>query len=410
MRKESSIKEAERLGLPYSTYLELKDRVCEIKKELQPELISLIEQKFYGTSKVKEKVVEENLQTHEKKLTQVFDTEPASPEDIMSILKIDTSKWVLKQYWAKQRADGLWTVSALVSKLNPKDTLQIDFLDELSKLKLKPLDIPNPPLVAYDNFEKHCAVLNLQDLHFGKANNENIGEIMLSSIRYMINCASLAYNVDKLYFILGPDTLNSDTFDGTTTKLTKVENCSHPVQFYMEAFSYSVAAIQLLLDYVNNIEVIFIPGNHDRLSSYHLLHAISLMFNTPRVTFDITYEERKVRKYGSNMLCFEHGDVTTKNDALVYASDYSEIWGEAKYRYMYTGDKHHQKESEFRTKQENYGYVKKMVSSLTNKDYYTYHNKFGGSMRSTCLDVFSHDFGMCGDFIYNTKRHEDTES
>ena len=57
-----------------------------------------------------------HLDKGEGKISGTFDYEPKSAEEIIELLKIDTDKWKLSQYWNKQMGDH-WRVSALISQI-----------------------------------------------------------------------------------------------------------------------------------------------------------------------------------------------------------------------------------------------------------------------------------------------------
>jgi hypothetical protein len=64
-------------------------------------------------------------------------------------------------------------------------------------------------------------------------------------------------------------------------------------------------------------KLVYIPGNHDRLSSFHLLMHCLKCFDDSNILWDVVYLERKVHTYGDNFFAFEHGDVNTKNTPLL---------------------------------------------------------------------------------------------
>ena len=155
-------------------------------------------------------------------------------------------------------------------------------------------------------------------------------------------------------------------------------------------------------DFAKNVEVVFIPGNHDRLSSYHLVHALSQVFKlNPDIKFNIDYKERKVILYGQNMFAFEHGDVSSKNNPLVYAVEFPLQWGSTTNRILYTGHYHGRKTKEVITENEEQGFVSKMIPALTSSDYYHYHNKWTGNKRSAMIDIHDINKGLISEFVYN---------
>jgi hypothetical protein len=317
-------------------------------------------------------------------------------------LKIDTKKWKLSQYWNKEKGTK-WLVSALVSRIPQEEKIQNTFLELLETYQV-PQITPLDPAAFWQNTssqEKVCGILSLQDLHFGKVGNENMAEILNDSVKYLIDKAHRNYTMEKIVFVIGPDTLNMDTFGGTTTKGTPVENSEMATEAYIKAFDGICEAIGTTKQFCENLEVLFIPGNHDRLSSFHLLHAVSQAFKGwDGITFNVNYAERKVLQYGSNMLCFEHGDVTAKNNPLVYAVEFPNEWGTSKYRMLYTGHYHGRKTTQFVTENEQNGFVTRIIPALTSSDYYHYHNKYVGNTRSAILHIHDSEKGLISEFTY----------
>jgi hypothetical protein len=145
----------------------------------------------------------------------------------------------------------------------------------------------------------------------------------------------------------------------------------------------------------------YIPGNHDRLSSYHLVHALSKAIQEESIVWHSDYAERKVLTFNNNFFAFEHGDVNTKNSLLVYATEFSEDWGTTKFRTLYTGHYHKKKTIEYITEDEITGFSIKIIPSLSKTDYWHYHNKFIGSKRAAIIEVHDYDNGKIGEFVYN---------
>jgi hypothetical protein len=62
--------------------------------------------------------------------------------------------------------------------------------------------------------------------------------------------------LDKIVFIIGPDTLNMDTFDGTTTKGTPVENSEVATKAYIKAFDAVCNGINRLKQFCDKLEIV----------------------------------------------------------------------------------------------------------------------------------------------------------
>ena len=155
---------------------------------------------------------EYNLEKGEAKMETISSTEAKSPEEIIKILNIDTTEWKLSSYWNKQMSDH-WRVSAMVTKL--KDN-EIDNVAELLKT-FKPKKYKQVKRLETPGKTKTAGVLSLQDIHFGKEGNETIDKDFEETIKDLIHRATNSHHLEKLYYVIGGDLINMDTWGGTTT-------------------------------------------------------------------------------------------------------------------------------------------------------------------------------------------------
>ncbi len=384
--KQSAKNCAERIGIDVEDYLVLKNQLMEGYAD--PFVEGIVS-------------VRENLDTNTKQLEAIATTEPKTPEEIIALLNIDTTRWKLSQYWNKQKKDH-WIVSALVTAI--KQTEQ-DVLAEVlknfspKKVEVHIADFPNNP-VATSNY---CGVFSVQDIHFGKEGNELVILDFKNAVIDVATRVGKMHMLDKLIYVIGGDLLNADTFSGTTTSGTPVDNGMTPVKAYGEAFEALFWAIYQLSTITSDLEVVYVPGNHDRLSSYHLAHALSKAIDLPNVTFNVEYSERKVITWGNNFFAFEHGDVNTKDAPMVYAFEFPQDWGATKYRTLYTGHYHMKKTTSFVSENEIHGFAVKIMPSLSRTDYWHYHNKFVGSKRSAIMDIHEKYDGKAGEICHISK-------
>ena len=410
--KQSDLFCATKLGIPVEKYREIKQHILQTRSVLESEIDNKIINILHESRNPigdpfapvepelpKEQVIEfkENLDEGTAEFKGISSTEPKSPEEIIRILKIDTEKWKLSSYWNKQQRDQ-WLISAMVTQkqLEAKDLL----LEALNGFK--PHYSPVKEVFTNDLFEIPTAgVLSIQDLHFGKQGNSTVVEDFKNSVTNLLMRAYRSHNLHKVYYVVGGDLLNMDTFSGTTTKGTPVDNDQLAQDAYNQAFEALYWSINMISQYCKELNVIYLPGNHDRLSSYHLAHALSRCFiGAENITFDVEYSERKVVTYGSNFFAFEHGDVNSKNTALLYATEYPVEWGATHYRTCYTGHWHRKKTMEYITEDEHHGFAIKQLPSLSRSDYWHYHNKFTGAKRQAVLEIHDPKHGKVSEFIY----------
>ena len=384
--KKSDLYSSTKLGISIEKYKEIKK---EILSQGNLELLPL-----------KNKVIEfrEDLDKGTAEIKGLSTTEPRSAEEIIELLKIDTTKWKLSSYWNKERYDG-WFISAMVTaiKHEPKDILA----EVISNFNPRYEQIGE--VFVNEKFTNDSVgIISTQDLHFGKEDNTDIVNHFKAAVTNIVGRAYMSHKLNKIIYVIGGDLLNMDTFSGTTTGGTAVDNAQRAQDSYREAFDALFWSINYLKQFCDNLHVVYVPGNHDRLSSYHMAHALSKCFDKEdySIYFDVEYAERKVVVYGHNFFAFEHGDVSKKNTALVYATEFPVSWGRTKYRTCFTGHFHSKKTVEFTTENEHNGFAVKHLPSLCSTDYWHYHNKFVGAKRQAIMEIHDVEKGKVSEFIY----------
>ena len=386
--KRSNKDSAAKLGISVDRYTQIKQHVYQTINNNSKETL-------------KERVTEfkENLVEGTAEIRGIALKEPKSAEEIIRLLKIDTTKWKLSSYWNKEKHDG-WLISAMVTQIKheAKDILA-EVIKNFNPQYQPILDIK----FINQKFETDTiGIISTQDLHFGKENNEDIVGNFQDAIEHLIHKAYMSHKLTKIVYVIGGDLLNMDTFTGTTTSGTPLDNSMRAHEAYKIAFDSLYWSINYMRQFCENLHVVYVPGNHDRLSSYHMAHALSKCFDKEdfNIYFDVEYAERKVVVYGNNMFAFEHGDVTKKNTPLVYATEFPLAWGHTKYRTCYTGHFHSKKTIEYITENEHNGFSVKHLPSLSSTDYWHYHNKFVGSKKQAIMEIHEEENGKVSEFIF----------
>ena len=387
---------AEKLNITEKQYVKLKREILQERKKERKE--EKDKKKFFTNAEGKCQMVESiDLEKGEGKISGTFDHEPKSSEEIIKLLKIDTNKWKLSQYWNKQMGDH-WRVSALVSQIkNPENKL---FEELLANWKPKTYKIPKVNLKGIKSKDPLCGVMSLQDIHFGKEGNDTIDKDFEDTIKNLIQRAVPVHYIETMYFVVGGDLINMDTFDGSTTSGTVLDNCMTATEAYVQAFDAMHWAINYIKGYCKNLIIVYVPGNHDRLSSYHLVHALSKSIESEEITWDIKYEERKVHVWYNNFNAFEHGDKRSKNNPLIFATEYPREWGSTTNRTLFKGLIHTDRKVEYMTSNETAGFVEKTLPSLGKADYYHYSNKYVGNRRSGKLEIQHPTMGNICELTY----------
>lgn len=396
--KRSNEENAVKLGLSYEEYLTLKRDVLLIKQMVGDDEEAVYSAyKIFTASEDTSKVeASYNLDKGEARLETILSYEPQSPDEIIAALKIDTKVWKLSQYWNKQKSDK-WVVSALVTRIKATDSETI--INFLKAWSPKPFTGYKGASKLNTSLENAAAVLSLQDIHFGKEGNEDVVNDFHEAVRDLIHRASSVACLDEVYYVVGGDLINMDTFAGSTTNGTPVDNAMKATDAYTLAFNAILWSIGYIREYCNTLHVVYIPGNHDRLSSFHLAHALSMAIKDEHIAWHVEYEERKAFTYGNNFFAFEHGDVNTKNSLLVYATEFAYDWGMTFYRTLYTGHLHTKRRIEYITEDEQTGFMVKILPSLSKTDYWHYHNKYVGNRRAGVIDIHDPNKGLICELV-----------
>lgn len=102
--------------------------------------------------------------------------------------------------------------------------------------------------------------------------------------------------------------------------------------------------INFALEHHDQVIVLMAEGNHDLASSVWLRAMFQALYeNEPRVKVIDSELPYYVHQHGAVMLAWHHGHLK-KNDQLpiLFATQYSRMWGDTIYRYAHSGHSHHE--------------------------------------------------------------------
>ena len=278
-----------------------------------------------------------------------------SLDELIEKCKIDTDKWEItkyvQNYWGNVDQPH-YQVKAWLGKKSTEQLFQDSFVEFLENYQ------PCSPQIVAPKFELSkrdaCLIINKQDSHLNKLDidgNNLIGERFadfIYRVEIITSQAALSNNITDIKYIIGSDEFNSE-FTNTTTKGTPQQN----IHSYHTAFQlicdHEVNVINLLLQRSEDVEVIFVAGNHDEFVGWHLASWLQTYYrNEPRVYFDISPKYRKYVSYGTSAIMFNHGDALKPAKlANLFPMEYKEEWSNHDNFYIFTGDKHHEVSLDF---------------------------------------------------------------
>jgi hypothetical protein len=279
--------------------------------------------------------------------------EALSDEDIYLECKRSPKTWKLVQVWKKKRSNGfIYSANFRLLEQDSEQSFQTHFIDFLKTKQFDLLDVLAP---YYDDTKTNALlVINKQDFHFNKYDifgNNNIFQRLANFESTTVRLAQKAarnYNVEKVVYIIGSDSFNSE-WTNTTTKGTPQKNLIGYHEGFEIITNHEVAVIRDLLTRAQQVEVLYIPGNHDEYVGWHLIKMLERVFAyEPRISFETTPFKRKYLRYDNTALMFNHGD-DAKPQKLVNAFpvEFKDEWSYTNHWYVFTGDKHQRLEKDF---------------------------------------------------------------
>lgn len=262
--------------------------------------------------------------------------------------------------------------------------------------------------------EKHCYACLFHDLHYGKYGWEGeVGEDTDSGItdRRMADAVAQHFRfarsflVDEIVVPLGQDYFHSDNFKGTTHKGTPLDVDTRFQKVFEIGARAMIRAINQLRQ-IAPVRVLWVPGNHDRQTSWFLIHSLNARFhNDEDVTFDLGATKRKYHHYGCNLMGFTHGD-TVKPDRMpgLMAQEMPEAWAQSTCRRWYTGHFHKSKEIRYVGCDTHDGVSVVTAPSLSGNDAWHYDMGFINNNKAADAYMHGYDSGFVAHFRANAKQ------
>jgi len=331
--------------------------------------------------------------------TLVLDYEPKDDVELASLHKINLDKYVITNYWSKVLPSGKFTSSVFSKLKKPQDYTPEDFAKFLQEYKpqhsaVKFVEIhPDKKTVDVE--------ISLSDFHLAKKVIDGNNDIEVRKAAYMHVVQELVknvrgvYNIDTIVLPISNDFFHTDNYQNQTTAGTPQDTIADYAQEYEHGFDLLVQAIDFLKTNAEEVQVVLVQGNHDRTKSYYLAHALEVYYSKdPAVYFDRTTSLVKAVVLGNTFIGYHHGNCKLEDLPLLFAThkEYSSYFGNAVYREVHTGDKHHYMAKEVK------GVRIQQMPSLSGTDRWHSDNNFVHSIRAGLALVYDHTHGKIAEF------------
>ena len=252
----------------------------------------------------------------------------------------------------------------------------------------------------------YSLIVSPTDLHWGKFGwVDEVGEqydFDEAKKRLMEKTSELVSRLpsrpEQIILSTGSDWFHVDTDSGTTTKGTPQDMCGSPAQILMTGCEMAREHIDLLRQ-VAPVKVVFMPGNHDRMSAIALMMYLSAVYeNVEDCEVIVSPSTRQYVEYGNNLLGFTHGD-GAKNLVELMSCEKRELWGSCEHHIWFHGHLHHRKVTE------NKGAMIIQLPSLAGHDRYHARQGYTTSKAGLAAHIIDKEKGLIGSLFAPVVEH-----
>lgn len=343
------------------------------------------------------------------KLIEISEDALKNPNSLLKAHGFDTKEWELvsakNNVWnVYSKKDGVCDLYSSKIVVKPRTNISLDEIKEFYEGLIT--EYSSPIVKKYVNPQNGMMLLlPIMDLHLGKFSEcDIVGDSSYNSqsareyFNYIIdNVISRVQemNIDKIIFPIGNDFFHYDRADGCTTKGTSQDIDSKHQSLFKDGVTLLIDGIsKLSKELGTTVEVFYVPGNHDMVTSYHALMSLWCYFhNNENVIVDTMAAPRHYIEYGNSLLGFTHGDKEKKRISGIMQVEAREAWGRTKYHEWILGHLHSE-----HTTEEN-GVIIRHLSSVTGIDTWHHESGFVGAIRKCTCSLWDKEYGL--DSMFN---------
>jgi len=383
-QKKSKKFYAEKLGI--SEY-EVNELMRELREKDNEPVVN-----YTGERKV-------NVEKGTIESTIISDFEPKDDIELAKLHKINLDKYIITNYWSKMLPSGKFTSSVFSKRKQPKDYSPEDFAKFLENYKPNNISISK---VDLNNTKDYVDVeISISDYHLAKRTIDRDNDVTTRALRYLTVAQSLidkveaCYNINTIVLPISNDFFHTDNYQNQTTNGTPQDTIMDYSDEYEIGFAILVDTINVLRKHSSTVKVVLVQGNHDRTKSFYLAHALDVFFkDVEDVEFIREHSVVKGLTLGNTFIGWHHGNCKLEDLPLLFATHpkYSHQFGDAVYREVHTGDKHHYMAKEVK------GVRIQQMPSLSGTDRWHLDNNFVHSVRAALALVYDLNLGKIAEF------------
>jgi hypothetical protein len=366
--------------------------VNELMKELKEKDTEPVSRNYTEERKV-------NVEKGTIESTIISDFEPKDDIELAKLHKINLDKYVITNYWSKMLPSGKFTSSIFSKRKEAKDYSPEDFAKFLENYK--PNNIPVTKVDRANSKDYVDVEISISDYHLAKRTVDGDNDVTTRALRYVTVAQSLidkveaCYNINTVVLPISNDYFHTDNYQHQTTNGTPQDTIMDYADEYEVGFAILVDTINMLRKHSSTVKVVLVQGNHDRTKSFYLAHALDVFFkDIDDVEFIREHSVVKGMTLGNTFIGWHHGNCKLEDLPLLFATHpkYSHQFGDAVYREVHTGDKHHYMAKEVK------GVRIQQMPSLSGTDRWHLDNNFVQSVRAALALVYDLNLGKIAEF------------
>ena len=275
-------------------------------------------------------------------------------------------------------------------------------IDDIPKLKTPKKNFNN-------NDSDYLLEVALMDVHFGMlAWGKETGtdydidiaeDLFLYAVQDLLQKSS-GYNPKRILFPFGNDFLHiDDPTNQTPQNHNLLDVDSRLIKIYQKAKKSVIKAINYCRE-VAPVDVIWVPGNHDPMTSYYMCDVIDHIFEDDKdVIVDKSPKYRKYYPWGDCLIAYTHGIEEPLRDLpSIVATEEPILWGGSKYREIHIGHKHKKMQMHWVNVDSMPGTVIRMIPSIAGTDQWHYKKGYIKNYHAAESYLWDANHGVIGQF------------
>ena len=345
-------------------------------------------------------------------IVELIEGEDVTPDMMVKAHGLKVGMWEVvayrNNYWQAQKKGGkkivLYQSRLTVKPL--KNGIDLDKIDQYFKDKIFTNTKPNIKPLQYDPSGEVLEIC-LPDLHSGLlAWRQEAGadyDLNIVKERFYQCALDIVYRCQsrkfkKIVLVTLGDLLHFDNEEQKTTKGTFQQADGRLSKIFTITLDMLIDFIDTLLA-IAQTEVIYIPGNHDRVAGLMLLKAVEKAYRKDsNIQFDTTPNPHKHRLFGACLVGWTHGDLSKKNMPHWLQHQAKKEYGMSKFTEVHAGHFHSLKtlETKLDVTQEDEvgGIVVRYLPTLCNASSWEHQQAYLSASKTMLCFIWNEETGL----------------